>query len=217
MGVSEHVAGRLALPRLHVIRNAVTDPGAPNTAWTEDRPAVRFAYVGRLVTEKGVRILLEAAALLVRQGLTPSISIIGDGPERAALERQKTELKLGDHVTFLGFMHGLALEGQIRQTSVLVMPSLCEDVAPLSALEMMMQGRLIICSKVGGLAEQVGEAGLMFAPGDAQGLAHRMRDVLENPSVITTLGQQARERAISKYNLQGMVAEYRSLLSASRK
>jgi len=176
-------------------------------------PEVRFAYIGRLVTEKGVKVLLEAAHLLAQEGLTPPIMIIGDGPERPALEQQKALLQLGANLRFLGFQVGPALEEQLRRISVLVMPSLCEDVAPLSVLEMMMKGRLTICSRIGGLAEQVGEAGLTFAPGDAQELARHMRVVLKNPTLIESLGKSARERAVSEYALQRMIGEYVGLLA----
>lgn len=217
VGASEHVANRIALPYSHVIRNAVaeqTNRAVSASAAEDCQSEVRFAYLGRLVTEKGVKILLQAAALLAEQGLTAPILIIGDGPERPALEQQKTALKLGENVAFLGFQRGAALEEIMRHVSVLVVPSVCQDVAPVAVLEMMMQGRVIIGSKIGGLAEQLGEAGLTFAPGDPQGLAQRMRDVLENPALLKSLGKCARDRAARHYSFQRMVDEYRDLLES---
>jgi len=217
VGVSEHVANRIALPHSQVIRNAapdLADPTRTTIPASSNQQEIRFAYVGRLVTEKGVKILLDAAGLLAKQGLTPPILIIGDGPERSALERQKFFLKLGENVAFLGVQRGAALEEHTKHISVLVMPSVCQDVAPLSVLEMMMKGRLIICSRIGGLAEQVGQAGLTFAPGDADELAQQMRAVLDNPTLATSLGKSARERAVSEYTLQRMIGEYSALLAS---
>jgi glycosyltransferase involved in cell wall biosynthesis len=217
VGASEHVAKRIALARSHVIRNAAIDQGAPTVSARpagDSHPEVRFAYLGRLVTEKGVKVLLEAARLLAQEGFTPPILIIGDGPERSALEQQKGLLQLGANLAFLGFQRGPALEEQLKRVSVLVMPSLCEDVAPLSVLEMMMQGRLIIGSMIGGLAEEMGDAGLTFEPGNATALAERMRQVIEQPHLIETLGRQARERALAWYTLQPQLIEYRELLRA---
>jgi glycosyltransferase involved in cell wall biosynthesis len=217
VGVSEHVTYRIALPHSRVIRNAVpdiVDPTRTTIPASSSQQEIRFAYVGRLVTEKGVETLLEAAALLAKQGLTPPILIIGEGPERPALEHQKVSLKLGENVAFLGVQRGAALEKHMKHVSVLVMPSVCQDVAPLSVLEMMMKGGLIICSRIGGLAEQVGEAGLTFAPGDADELAQQMRAALDNPTLATSLGKSARERAVSEYTLQRMIGEYCALLAS---
>ncbi len=216
VGASEHVTKRIGLPRSQVIRNATRDQGDPTAIASpaeHSHPEIQFAYLGRLVTEKGVKVLLEAARLLANQGFTPSILIIGDGPERLALEQQKKLLQLGANVAFLGFQRGPALEEQMMGVSVLVMPSLCEDVAPLSVLEMMMQGRLIVGSKIGGLAEEIGDAGLTFEPGNARALAEQMRRVIEEPRIVAALRKKARERALAYYTSQRLVLEYRRILT----
>jgi len=220
VGVSENVARKVALPDLRIIRNAVPDfEGSANgmQLQVDARGTPSFAYIGRLVTEKGVRVLLEAAGLLAQEGLKPPISIIGDGPERQALEQQKVSLKLGENVAFLGFQHRPALEEHMMRVDVLVMPSLCEEVAPLSVLEMMMQGRLIIGSKIGGLAEQLAETGLTFAPGDASALASCMQEVIKKPDLVTRLGVQARARALQFYSLGRMTSDYRNLIDTTPK
>lgn len=215
VGASEHVASRIALPRSQVIRNGVIDQGSLTVSSSPAKDScaeIRFAYLGRLVTEKGVKTVLQAAHLLAEQGFTPPVLIIGDGPERPALEQQKATLKLGENVAFLGFQRGAALEGIMGHVSVLVLPSLCQDVAPLAVLEMMMQGRVIIGSKIGGLAEEIGEAGLTFEPGNAKALAEQMRWIIEEPGVMEGLRKKARERALKCYTLQRLVLEYREIL-----
>ena len=215
VGASEHVANRIALPRSQVIRNGVIDQGSLTVGSSPAKDScaeIRFAYLGRLVTEKGVKTVLQAAHLLAEQGFTPPVLIIGDGPERPALEQQKATLKLGENVAFLGFQRGAALEGIMGRVSVLVLPSLCQDVAPLAVLEMMMQGRVIIGSKIGGLAEEIGEAGLTFEPGNAKALAEQMRRIIEEPGVMEGLRKKARERALKCYTLQRLVLEYRDIL-----
>jgi glycosyltransferase involved in cell wall biosynthesis len=213
VAVSEHVAMRIALPRLRMIRNGVPDvplhelphavaSGAPPT----------FAYVGRLVTEKGVNVLIEAASILKDRGRQFEVLIIGDGPERRTLEGQVESLHLTGQIRFLGFLFGASLREILTCVSAILMPSICEDVAPFSVLEQMMQGRLIIGSKIGGLAEQIGEAGLTFSPGSSLELADRMQRVVEVPGVIPLLGKQARERALKSYTLERMISEYRDLL-----
>jgi glycosyltransferase involved in cell wall biosynthesis len=77
-----------------------------------------------------------------------------------------------------------------------------------------MQERLIIGSKIGGLAEEVGDAGLTFEPGNAAALAEQMRQIIQRPALIKTLGKQARDRAVEQYTLQRELKEYQELLLA---
>jgi glycosyltransferase involved in cell wall biosynthesis len=102
----------------------------------------------------------------------------------------------------------------MSKVSALVMPSICEDVAPFSVLEQMMRERLIVGSKIGGLAEEVGDTGLTFEPGNPNALAERMRQVIQQPQLIKALGKCARERALALYSLQHQLNEYRELLGA---
>ena len=78
-----------------------------------------------------------------------------------------------------------------------------------------MQGRLIIGSKIGGLAEEIGDAGLTFEPGNAPALAELMQRVIQHPQLIESLGKRARERALAHYTSQRLVLEYRDLLRAT--
>lgn len=217
VAVSQHAAMRIALPRLHVIRNGVPDVPPSSRLFAPVDPAqapVVFAYVGRLVTEKGVSVLVRAIRVLKDWGCRFQVLIIGDGPERGALQTLATSLSVDDEVRFLGFQSEFELQESMNRVSVLVMPSVCEDVAPFSVLEQMMKGRLVIGSKIGGIAEEVGEAGLTFEPGNATALAERMRQAIEQPYLIETFGKQARERALAWYTLERQLIEYRELLQA---
>ena len=217
VAVSQHVAMRIALPRLRVIRNGVPDvlpSRQPDCAAGPGQAPIVFAYVGRLVTEKGVSVLVQASRVLKDWGGHFQVLVIGDGPERGALQALTSSLNLDNEVCFLGFQQGPKLQESMNTVSALVMPSICEDVAPFSVLEQMMQERLIIGSKIGGLAEEVGDAGLMFEPGNATALAEQMRRVLQQPDLVEALGKQARDRALAWYTLQRQLLEYRELLRA---
>jgi len=217
VAVSEHVAMRIALPRLRVIRNGVPDMPSSQQFFAAGNPGkapMVFAYVGRLVTEKGVSVLVHAARVLKGWGCRFQVLVIGDGPERGALQALASSLNLDHEVCFLGFQSGPKLQESMDKVSALVMPSICEDVAPFSVLEQMMRERLIIGSKIGGLAEEIGDAGLTFEPGNATALAELMRQVIEQPHLTATLGKKARERALAWYTLQHQLFEYRELLRA---
>jgi glycogen(starch) synthase len=213
VAVSEHVSCRIALPETRVIRNGVPDVGLRSVAPVHLTEPCSFAYLGRLITEKGVPVLIEAASILKMRGRTFQILLIGDGPERKGLQAQVSSLQLDQEVQFLGFLKGAPLQEAMSRVSALVMPSICEDAAPFSVLEQMMQGRLIIGSNLGGLAEQIGDSGLTFAAGDATALAGLMERVIEQPDVIERLGRMARERALQSYTQQRMINEYKLLLS----
>jgi glycogen(starch) synthase len=217
VAVSEHVRGRINLPKTLVIRNGVPEPSQSPEVVRDRRNQPRpicFAYVGRLVTEKGVPVLIEAAGILKKRGSVFRIFVIGDGPDRAALQAQACSLGLGPEVEFLGFLMGAQLDEAMTEVSALVMPSICEDAAPFSVLEQMIQGRLIIGSKLGGLAEEIGDSGLTFAAGDQIALADEMGRVIEQPELIASLGKKAQERALQVYTLQRMIYEYSILLTA---
>jgi glycosyltransferase involved in cell wall biosynthesis len=97
-----------------------------------------------------------------------------------------------------------------------VMPSVWEDVAPLAASELLMQGHLVIASDIGGLGEIVDGAGLKFPAGDSDALESCMRQVLDNPRMASELRLKARQRGIEVFSEKRMVEEhallYRTLI-----
>lgn len=211
VSVSHHVQKRVQLRNSLTIYN-----GTPAIARDEinDRSTSKppcFAYVGRLVTEKGVDVLLDAAAQLKADGVQFHLKIIGDGPERQNLQRFAADRNLNDRVTFAGFLTGEELHDAMEDVSVVIMPSRWEEAAPFSAIEEMWRGRLVICSDIGGLGEIVDGAGLKFAAGDAAALAERMRKVVQNPEIMNELGQQGRDRALRLFTFDRMISDHVAL------
>jgi glycosyltransferase involved in cell wall biosynthesis len=88
------------------------------------------------------------------------------------------------------------------------MPSVCEETAGLAAIEHMMRGRLVIASDIGGLAEVVGKAGFLSLAGDAEALARRMKQVIQSPELVETLGKCARARALELFQKNNMIKEH---------
>jgi glycosyltransferase involved in cell wall biosynthesis len=78
----------------------------------------------------------------------------------------------------------------------------------LAAIEQMMRGRLVIASAIGGLREVVGLGGLTFPAADASALADHMKAVLQNPSLLETLGRNARDRALELFLRRRMIMEH---------
>ena len=212
--ITFHVENRLRLPRSKVIYYGIPDP------YEGSDPAVAsggvqsqlcppmFAYVGRLVAEKGVTVLLQSAKELVDAGYSFRLKIIGEGPERTMLENLVDSLGLEGRVSFLGSLTGKPLANELKAAAAVVMPSVWEETAGLSAIEQMMRGGTVIASDIGGLGEVVGEAGLRFPAGDVTGLASCLRRLLDDPGLTKTLGGKARERAQEFFSQERMVQEH---------
>jgi glycosyltransferase involved in cell wall biosynthesis len=220
--ITRHVLNRLNLPRSRVIYYGI--PDAP----PEGQPLVSissaplcFAYVGRLVAEKGLPLLVEAAGRLRQHSYDFQLKFIGDGPERAQLERMVAERGLDGKVTFTGFLSGDAFREATRVVAAVVMPSIMEETAGLAAIEQMMRGRLVIASDIGGLGEVVDDAGLKFTAGNVEQLTACMQRVLENPSLVSEIGGCARHRYMELFResqmIKNHVAAYRQMVEARRR
>lgn len=173
-----------------------------------DKTLPCFAYIGRLVLEKGLPVLLIASKKLSQNGFSFRLRIVGDGSERAELERMTDQLGLRGQTEFVGAVPLAAVAGLIAEATAVVMPSVWEDVAPLAASELLMQGHLVIASDIGGLGEIVDGAGLRFPAGNSDALEACMRQVLDNPKMASELRLKARQRGIEIFSEKRMVEEH---------
>jgi glycosyltransferase involved in cell wall biosynthesis len=206
--VSNHVAARLRLPHSQTIYHGILDPGESASSSAPTASSLCFAYVGRLVREKGLPLLVEAARQLHAQGLAFRLKFIGDGPERPRLEALVQEADLTARTSFTGFLAASELSAALDDVAAVVMPSIWEETAGLAAMEQMMRGRLVIAADLGGLGEIVDDAGLKFTPGDSGALAAAMRRVIETPALVADLGAQARARATCLFQSDRMVQDH---------
>jgi glycosyltransferase involved in cell wall biosynthesis len=202
--ITQHVAERVQLPRTSIVYYGVPDRENSN----DPAGLIQFAYVGRFVAEKGVPILVEAAGILQSEGINFDLLLIGDGPQRNAIEQQVERLGLGAKVQFTGFLEGKELDQAVAGVSAVVMPSICEETAGLSAIEQMMRGRPVVVSDIGGLAEVTGDGGLKFPPGDAKALAKCLARLAEDPGLRADLGGLARKRAATLFSMQRTVEDH---------
>jgi len=173
---------------------------------------VRVLAVGRLVEKKGFDVLL--AALENAPGT--SLTIVGDGPERGALE--SAARALGARVTFAGQLGREALDAAYTHADIAVFPSRPaasgdQDGLPVAMLEAMGSGLAVIASDLPGLNEAMvdGVSGVLVAPGDARALAAAVRELTGDPERRRALGGAAASRA-AKYSVESVGAGYRALL-----
>ena len=208
IAISHHEEQRIDLPLTSVIYHGIAAPPlADNASPTVPSPSqkIHFAFLGRLVAEKGAPILVAAAKILRDQRRDFLLSIIGDGPERPRVEQAIQAAGLHDFVRILGFLRGEELTRALAPVHVIVMPSIWEETAGLSAIENMVNGRVVIASAIGGLQEMTGDAALLAEPGNPASLAEAMSKVIEMPALLASYGQKARERATQLFQLQNMV------------
>jgi glycosyltransferase involved in cell wall biosynthesis len=212
IAVTDHVAGRIALPNTRTIYHGIENPlGLQARAIAMDGNDLSLGYVGRLTREKGLPLLLNAADQLKKDGIRFHLTFIGDGPQRNELETSVQRLDLANRVTFLGELRGSAFELALRNIQVVVMPSQCEETAGLAAMEQMIRGGVVVVSDVGGLSEVVGGAGLKFPLNDSAALAANLHQIHENSQLMQSLGLAAYSRAAELFNLDSMIQKHADL------
>ncbi len=165
-----------------------------------------FISFGRLVIEKGLDSLIEAAARV--RGAR--VLIAGDGPRRTVLESLAGELAAGN-VEFLGYVDRDRLHERVLKALCVVMPSIWYENFPYSILEAFALGKPVIASDIGGMPETVadGETGLLFEPGNMQELAEKMKYLLVNPERAAEMGRKARARVETEFDSE---THYRKLM-----
>jgi glycosyltransferase involved in cell wall biosynthesis len=170
-----------------------------------------FVFLGRLVGTKGIDILIGAARKLKEERCIFRVRIIGDGPDREILQQKVNRAGLNGHMEFLGFLPDGQVEETLDDAVAVIMPSMAGEVFGLVAAENMLRGRLVIASDIGSLREVVGDAGLLFPPGDEMALMHCMRVVMEDSSLVALLRQKASVRATMLFSDAQMVQRHLSL------
>lgn len=150
-------------------------------------------------------MLLRAAQLLAEQGHAFELLIIGDGPERAALEKQAQTSTLSPQVKFLGSLAAAEIEKYFPNANVIVVPSLAGEVFGLVVAENMLRGIPIVASDLGAFSEVLAETGRLFPAGDAGRLAAQVADLLAKPAEATALANAARHRILDFSPLRRMI------------
>ncbi len=168
----------------------------------DQTPAPTVAFVGRLDSVKGVPLLIEAFAEVRKMHPEARLSIIGDGPERAACEARATALGIRQATTFHGYKASDQVAGVLRQADMLVLPSFAEGV-PVVLMEAMASGIPVVASGVAGVAELVenGISGFTVPPGDVEALAARISALIADPGLRARMGQAGRAKVEAEFDL----------------
>ena len=175
------------------------NPNAPR-----DRELV---FVGRLVSDKGADLLLQAMKFLRDQNLFPHLTVVGSGPEEENLRRLGGEFCLDRHLTFAGQKSGAELVEILNRHQILVVPSRWAEPFGVVALEGIACGCVIVGSEKGGLKEAIGRCGVTFENGNARALAGQLELLLKKPDRQIDLRRQAPEH-LATFQSDAIAAAY---------
>lgn len=183
IAVSRALADDLPVPALaiHNPFEGIIEAGAEFSARPRD-----LAFLGRLVDQKGVNVLLDAMAKLCARGTDTTATILGEGSERAKLERQVNETLAG-RVGFLGHIEHAGIHPILLRHKILVAPSLGKEGFGMAVLDGLAAGCVAIGSSIGGLPESIGPCGFTFPAGDSDALAALIEKLLANPQLAAPL------------------------------
>ena len=148
-------------------------------------------FVGRLVSDKGVDVLIEAVARLRDLDHSAHLTVVGEGPERARLQKKIAESNLQSLVTFAGQRNSGELDHLLNQHKILVVPSRWPEPFGIVALEGIASGCVVVGSAGGGLVEAIGPCGTLFPSGDAAALADILKRLLSQPDELESLRKNA--------------------------
>lgn len=195
--------------KLHVIPNGVNGvlPSIPQGELASIRNqyapegAHLIFFMGRLVREKGVHVLLDAFAHVLTAYPQTKLIIAGQGPELAFLQEKARQLGVSDHVCFTGFINDEQRNRFLGIADVAVFPSTYEPFG-IVALEAMAAQVPVIVSNIGGFDEIIkhGTNGLKFYCGNEESLADNLLTLFSTPNLGAQLAQQARRDVLEKYN-----------------
>ena len=170
-----------------------------------------LVFVGRLVSDKGVDLLLRALAQLRLEELRPDLTIVGTGPEQENLVALTRDLKLQDQVFFAGQKTGEELVRLLNQHRVMVIPSLWAEPFGVVALEGIACGCAIIGSEAGGLKEAIGSCGITFENGSERSLADALKRLLQDEELADSL-RRAGPIHLERFNARKIAREYLQLI-----
>lgn len=193
-------------PRIRIVRCGVeksfyeTRADAPLPP-ADDAPV--FVSVGRLCEQKGQLTLVEAAAILKREGLSFRIRFIGDGPMRADIQAAAKAQDVAEWIDIAGWKTPAEVRAEIERARAFVLPSYAEGL-PVSIMEAFCLARPVIATYVAGVPELVraGENGWLAPASDAEALASAMRAALEaSEAALAEMGRAGKARACAHHDI----------------
>jgi glycosyltransferase involved in cell wall biosynthesis len=212
----------LPADRVRVIYNGV-DTDRYHPASPEERAAARrllgldeagvvLMAVGSLKPVKGIDVLIRAAGPVLSSRADSRLALVGEGPDRAALQALARERGVGGRVVFAGLRDDVDV--LLRAADALVLPSRSESL-PTVVIEAMATGLPVVATRVGGVPELVEpeRSALVVPPDDEGALRTALERVVESAPLRRALGARGREVAETRFRLERMCDERHALFT----
>jgi glycogen synthase len=167
----------------------------------------QLVFLGRLVSDKGLDILIRALAALRNSGVTPRLTVIGAGPEEGSMRELALSCELQEQVEFVGQRTGEDLAKLLNRHEIMVVPSRWDEPFGIVALEGIACGCVVVGSGNGGLREAIGPCGLTFPNESVDGLSAVLRRLLDSPELRRSL-RLNREAHLAQFETQTIAREY---------
>lgn len=184
-----------------------TEKFCPAASPAEQAP-FEILCVGRLVPDKGQKILIAAMDRLVRANENVVLRVVGDGPDRTELEQEAAKRSLERNVFFEGNVNQDQILDYYRKAGAFALASFAEGV-PVVLMEAMAMEIPCVSTVVAGIPELIenGKSGTLVPPGDEQALADAIMRFLKDPGLRKRIGAEGRRRVVEKYSLEKNMRE----------
>ena len=207
--------------RVAVISNGVNtdfflppdDPGSSGTAGS--RP-FQLIFVGRFHPQKNLFFLVDQLSEIRNRNLNFQLHLIGDGPERASLERHVEKLGLSESVIWHGWVDKNSLRRAYQLADCMINPSLYEGM-PNTALEAMACGLPVIASNIPGNVDVVrdGATGYLFDLDKPEVFRERIERLISSPELAKSLGRKARAWVVTEFSWADVARRYLEIFHTS--
>lgn len=197
--------------RVSVVPNGVDPARFTPRSHVEREPGrgLCVGFVGTLKPWHGVSVLVDAFTRLVSTAPGYRLRLVGDGPERAAVQRQAAAAGVSDNVELVGAVDPCDVPGLLSEFDVAVAPYPVRDEAyfsPLKVFEYLAAGLPVVASRVGQVEEIVGRCGLLVPPSDARALAQAIEVVRADPQLAQRLSRRGRELVEAAHSWDAVAA-----------
>lgn len=173
---------------------------------SKNRNENTLLYLGRLVSDKGLDVLLKAINQIKSNGKIFNLTIIGKGPDENLLYEHALQLNILPQINFLGILEGEQLINVLNEHKVMVIPSKWEEPFGLVALEALACGCRVVYSNTGGLPEAAGEFSIGYNKNSVDELCNSIMRAFEKP--ITESEQEAIEAHLMLFKIENVSKQY---------
>jgi colanic acid/amylovoran biosynthesis glycosyltransferase len=201
-------------PRVHMVRTGVDIAAYPAVEPPPADGEVRILCVGRLMAAKGQSLLIESVAELRRRGIQATAVIVGEGPNRARLEKLARLLGMDEHVKLTGALGQDQVSARYAECHIFCLPSFAEGL-PVVLMEAMATGRPVVATSVMGIGELVTDRvhGRLVTPGCVNELTDALQELAEDEEARRRMGAAGRTRVLEHFDVQRSASQLRAIFA----